>query len=104
MGGIVAAIALAIVGFLLRDKLFKPSQCRAASGASSSLAILPFHNASGDPSLDWLGPSLADMLSTDVGQSAHLRTVTPDSLHQVFTDLRISSATVARSGDHPPRR
>ena len=33
------------------------------------------------------------MLSTDVGQSAHLRTVSPANLHQIFTDLRISSAT-----------
>ena len=55
-----------------------------------SLAILPFRNASGDPSLDWLGPSLADMLSTDVGQSASLRTVSQDRLHQVFSDLRIA--------------
>ena len=35
--------------------------------------FLPFRNASGIP-LDWLGSNLADMLSTDVGQSAHLRT------------------------------
>ena len=51
----------------------------APSGPSISLAILPFANGSGDPSLDWLGPSLADMLSTDVGQSSHLRSVSPGS-------------------------
>jgi tetratricopeptide (TPR) repeat protein len=34
------------------------------------------------------------MLSTDVGQSAQLRTVSPNRLHQIFTDLRISSTTV----------
>ena len=34
------------------------------------------------------------MLSTDVGQSAQLRTVSPTSVHQIFTDLRISSGTV----------
>jgi tetratricopeptide (TPR) repeat protein len=56
-----------------------------------SLAILPFRNASGDASLDWLGPSLADMLSTDVGQSARLRAISPDRLHQVLADLRITS-------------
>ena len=65
-----------------------------SGGPAVSLAILPFRNASGDPTLDWLGPSLADMLSTDVGQSARLRTVSPNSLHQIFTDLRISSTTV----------
>ena len=96
IGGVVTALVLATSGYLLRDRLFKPS-----SGGETvivahpvSLAILPFRNASGDPALDWLGPSLADMLSTDVGQSAHLRAVSPGSLHQVFTDLRISSGTV----------
>ena len=34
------------------------------------------------------------MLSTDVGQSAQLAHRCPDSLHQIFTDLRISSGTV----------
>ena len=58
-----------------------------------SLAILPFRNASGDPNFDWLGPSLADMLSTDVGQSAQLRTVSPDRLLQVLQDLHIAPNT-----------
>jgi serine/threonine protein kinase/tetratricopeptide (TPR) repeat protein len=63
---------------------------KSTAGPSISLAILPFRNASGDASLDWLGPSLADMLSTDVGQSASLRTISQDRLHQVLSDLRIT--------------
>src|SRR5713226_2178984 len=54
-----------------------------------SLAILPFHNASTDLSIDWLGPSLAEMLRTDVGQSASLRTISSERLAQVLKDLRI---------------
>ncbi|MGD0792976.1 MAG: tetratricopeptide repeat protein [Terriglobales bacterium] len=93
--GIVTVLVLAISGYLLRDRLFRssPSTGPASAGPAVSLAILPFRNASGDQTLDWLGPSLADMLSTDVGQSARLRTVSPTSLHQIFSDLRISSAT-----------
>jgi len=91
--GIATVLVLAITGFLLRGKLLGPSTT-APTAPAVSLAILPFRNASGDPSLDWIGPSLADMLSTDVGQSARLRTVSPNSLHQIFTDLRISSSTV----------
>ena len=91
--GIVTVLVLAITGFLLRGKLFGPS-AKTPTGPAVSLAILPFRNASGDPNLDWIGPSLADMLSTDVGQSARLRTVSPNSLHQIFSDLRISSSTV----------
>ena len=45
----------------------------------------------GDSSLDWLGPSLAEMLRTDIGRSASLRTVPSDRLHQILRDLRISA-------------
>ena len=71
-----------------------PSAVSTPSAPLVSLAILPFRNASGDGSLDWLGSSLADMLSTDVGQSASLRTVSPNRLHQIFSDLKISSSSV----------
>jgi tetratricopeptide (TPR) repeat protein/predicted Ser/Thr protein kinase len=87
--GIATVLLLAIVGYLFRGKLLAPPAQHGPAGPALSLAILPFRNASGDPGLDWLGPSLADMLSTDVGQSASLRTVSQDRLHQVFSDLRI---------------
>src|SRR5438309_8476116 len=54
IGGVAAVLVLAIVGFLFRDKLFRPA-VRAPSGQVVSLAILPFRNASGDSSLNWLG-------------------------------------------------
>jgi serine/threonine protein kinase/tetratricopeptide (TPR) repeat protein len=90
--GIVTALALAIGGYTLRDRLFRssPSAGPASAGPAVSLAILPFRNASGDQNLDWLGPSLAEMLSTDVGQSAHLRTVSPDRVHQILNDLHMT--------------
>ena len=94
IGGAVAVVVLAVVGFIFRDKLFSPSGPKAPAGPVVSLAILPFHNASGDPNFDWLGSTVADMLSTDVGESSQLRTVSPNRLHQLFTDLRISPATV----------
>jgi eukaryotic-like serine/threonine-protein kinase len=94
VAAVLTALALSITGFAFRDKLFRPEPKAAApAGPSLSLAILPFRNASGDPSWDWLGPSMAEMLSTDVGQSAHLRTVSPDRVQQVLHDLRISPST-----------
>jgi eukaryotic-like serine/threonine-protein kinase len=92
--GTGAVLFLAIAGYLFRGMLLSPSANKGASAPVLSLAILPFRNASGDPSADWLGSSLADMLSTDVGESSRLRTVSPTSLHQIFTDLRIAPATV----------
>jgi eukaryotic-like serine/threonine-protein kinase len=91
IGLIAAVLVLAVVGIRYRDTIFKQTTPTVAVKPEVSLAILPFRNASGDSSLDWLGSSVADMLSTDVGQSARVRTISPDRLHQVLADLRISS-------------
>ena len=91
VGGL--AVAVAIGGWAISGKLTSKTATKAVAGPEVSLAILPFHNGSGDAGLDWLGSSLADMLSTDVGQSAHLRTIPSDRLHQVLSDLRITSGT-----------
>jgi tetratricopeptide (TPR) repeat protein len=83
--GVITLLLLLVVGYVYRGKLFPP---QAEPGIS--LAVMPFQNASGDDTWDWLGPSLSDMLSTDVGQSSHLRTVPPDRMQQVLHDLRIA--------------
>ena len=94
IAGIAAVVLLAAAGIIFRAKLFSGSSGKGARPvAQASLAILPFRNATSDASLDWLGPSLADMLSTDVGQSASLRTISPDRLHQVLSDLKITPET-----------
>jgi len=92
IAGGVAALVLISLGVIFRGKIFSGGG-KGAAGPSISLAILPFHNASGDTSLDWLGGSLVEMLRTDVGQSANLHTVSPDRLHQILNDLRISPGT-----------
>src|ERR1700693_3972563 len=96
IAGGAAVVLLAALGIAFRGKVFPAKRAAPVEQApveQASLAILPFRNASGDTSLDWLGPSLADMLSTDVGQSARLRTISPDRLHQVLSDLRITPGT-----------
>jgi serine/threonine protein kinase/tetratricopeptide (TPR) repeat protein len=87
----LALFLLLIIGLVFRGKIFAPGVKPKPSGPTISLAILPFRNASGDPSLDWLGASLAEWLSTDVGQSSYLRTVSSDRLHQILHDLRIAA-------------
>src|SRR4029453_10136252 len=72
---------------------------------TTTLAIVPFGNGTHDPSLDWLGASVAEILTTEVGQSDQLRTVTSDRVNQILSDLRlepgarIDSAMVARVAD-----
>ena len=94
---VTAALVVLAVGLAVWKKSTTHSAQPTASvpaNSQVSLAILPFRNASGDASLDWLGSSLAEILSTDVGQSSQLRTVSPNRLYQLFSDLKISSATV----------
>jgi eukaryotic-like serine/threonine-protein kinase len=93
----VSAAALVVLlvlgGWLLRGRLFSSSSDSAKPSAAPevSLAILPFRNASGDQTLDWLGSSLAETLSTDVGQSSHLLVVSSERVGQIFRDLRLTS-------------
>ena len=87
---LVLAIILAVVFPRPQAGPGKPDVA-AASRDTISLAILPFRNATGAQDLEWLSTGLAEMLSTDVGESAHLRTVSADRLHQVLKDLRVSA-------------
>ena len=92
IGVITTVLVLASVGFLLRGKLFTHTTSEQASVKPAiSLAILPFRNASGDASVNWLGPTLAEMVRTDMGESASLRTVSSDRVNQILHDLRIAS-------------
>jgi serine/threonine protein kinase/tetratricopeptide (TPR) repeat protein len=90
------ALSLGLGGWGLVTKLRHKTETTATTATAApdvSLAILPFRNGSGDSRMDWLGSSLADMLTTDVGQSAHLRTISPDRVHQVLSDLRVTPET-----------
>ena len=89
-GGVGALVLiLAVSVWVFRERLYSGSSGATPTAPAMSLAILPFRNASNDQSLDWLGSSIAEILSTGVGQSARLRTVSPDRVGQIFRDLRI---------------
>jgi serine/threonine protein kinase/predicted negative regulator of RcsB-dependent stress response len=87
--GVAACFLIAGVYPFLEKLPLRISAKPSAPVQPISLAILPFHNRSTDLSIDWLGPSLAEMLSTGVGQSSGLRTVSSDRLHQVLKDLHV---------------
>jgi eukaryotic-like serine/threonine-protein kinase len=90
LASVIAIALIVLIGFLIRRHLSSVrTQGQAAGGPVTSLSILPFRNASGDASLDWIGPSLLEALSTGVGQSKHLRVVSADRVHQEMRDLRI---------------
>ena len=90
----VAVVAIVLVAGVVEGIRYATHPVPAKSavqGPVTSLAIVPFYNASGDASLNWMGASIAETLSTDIGESAHLRMVSADRLQQVLQDLRVSS-------------
>ena len=54
-----------------------------------AVAVLPFRNSTGNASLDSLGPSLAEVLQSELGQTEYLRSVSSERLYQVLGDLKI---------------
>ena len=88
-----AAVVLAVgavVGWRYRTHT-AGGDASAVQGPVTSLAIVPFYNATGDPSLNSMGSMIADALSSDIGHSAHLHMVSSDRLQQVLHDLGVSS-------------
>jgi tetratricopeptide (TPR) repeat protein/TolB-like protein len=63
-----------------------------------SVAVLPFRNATGRATLDSLGPSLAEVLQTELGQTEYLRSVAPERIYQVLGDLKIDDDTPIDDG------
>ncbi len=92
LGAGIVAVVLAVGTFLgIRHRIqTADGESQGKPVSVTTLAVLPFHNDSGDPSLDWLSSSLSENLSTDIGQSAHLHLVSPGRLQQVLHDLHIS--------------
>ena len=104
---IAAGVLLVIVGGLLLRQKFEartPARSTATTAAIplQSLAIFPFRNATTDSKLDWLGSSVAQMLTDDIGQSGDLRTVSADRASQILQDLHI--APDARLDSHMVER
>src|SRR5262249_21765109 len=89
-------LLLAVAGFGLPG-MFKPA--KSGPPDPTVLAVIPLRNSSGDPSLNWLGGSLAEVLRTEVGQSADFRTATPDRIQQVLSDLRIGPDSEVAASD-----
>jgi eukaryotic-like serine/threonine-protein kinase len=89
---VAAVVVVGVAAILARQRMQVTRTATPAPGPPPiSLAILPLRNASPDKSIDWLGPSLAEMLRTEIGQSAHVRSISSDRLDQILRDLHIAA-------------
>jgi tetratricopeptide (TPR) repeat protein len=97
-----AAVALAAVlsaGYVLmgRPGSAPSAEQAAASRNQLSLAVVPFRNQTGDPSLDWIGRAVAEMLHGALPQN-RIRTVSSQRVFEVLRDLRVPSDADIDSG------
>jgi tetratricopeptide (TPR) repeat protein len=105
LAAMVLAGAATVVAVIERGGISRASGTREdPAGKTVTLAVLPFRNASGDGSIDWLGESLAEMLADDMRQAASLHVLPNERIFRLLSDLRVSagaadSATIARIGD-----
>jgi eukaryotic-like serine/threonine-protein kinase len=83
VGAVLAVIALA--GATLALLRARPV---VVSGPQTSLALLPFQNATGDPRYDWVRAGLPNLLRSDLLQAKSLRLVGDDRVQEVLTDLK----------------
>ena len=72
------------------DDAAAPPPAATDAGAAASrptLAVLHFHNLRGDAELDWLSSGLAEMLVTDLAQSAQIEVTSSERLYQTLQQM-----------------
>ncbi|MGH9321413.1 MAG: protein kinase domain-containing protein [Vicinamibacteria bacterium] len=69
------------------------SDAVATTAPTTSLAILPFTNATGSSELEWMRAGLPEMLLTDIAQSQFVRPVPSDRVLKVMRELGVAENT-----------
>jgi eukaryotic-like serine/threonine-protein kinase len=90
VGVAAMTVALAAGAYLAIHSRGTGGVLQGVQGPVTSVAVIPFYNGSGDPSLDWVGSTISDTLISDIGQSAHLHLVSAGRVQDVLHDLRFS--------------
>ena len=108
--GYAAAAILAIAGLYFGSGYILPAP---AKKKMASIAVLPFHNETADPDLEYLSDGLTEGLINDLSTSPDLAVMARNSVfrykdsdvdtRQVGTELRVDSVLIgrlSRRGDH----
>jgi tetratricopeptide (TPR) repeat protein/TolB-like protein len=87
-----AAVVVAVVAALNYRDRAAPT-VPPPEGPVTTLAILPFTNATGSEQFEWMRTGLPEMLVTDIGQSHYVRPVPGERLFKVLNELGIAEQT-----------
>src|SRR5437867_4259390 len=85
-----AAVIAAIAGAVIVPRLsWLPWGAGAAPPPRTSLALLPFQNATGDPRYDWVRTGLASLIRSELIEARALRLVGEERTQQVVETLKL---------------
>ncbi|MGB8770389.1 MAG: protein kinase, partial [Candidatus Korobacteraceae bacterium] len=88
--GVAALVLVVGAGLGIRYATHHGTEAGAVQGPVTSVAIIPFYNGTGDPSLDWVGSTISEMLIPEIGQSARLHLISASRVQEVLHDLHFS--------------
>lgn len=89
----VAVIAVAVSASLLTSRAANKTAVETLPVELTTLAILPFTNATGAPEFEWMRTGIPEMLVTDIGQSRFIRPV-PGRVYNVLKELGALNETL----------
>jgi eukaryotic-like serine/threonine-protein kinase len=82
---IVAALLILATGLLLSKRSSLLPGNVAAPTAPKSLAVVEIENMAGDPSLNWLGNGVAELLTTDLAQAKNLEVISTEHVRALVS-------------------
>ncbi len=85
--GLLAACLAGSLGLAAWLLMRSPSGEASADVPVTTIAILPFHNMTGNPELEWMENGIQEMLITDISQSRTLRPVLRDRVDRILQEL-----------------
>ncbi|HEX7182206.1 MAG TPA: tetratricopeptide repeat protein [Thermoanaerobaculia bacterium] len=94
--GVILLLTVALFGWLLQQR--SPPPAREGEDLSTpasrrpSVAVLGFRNLSQDVKADWLGPALAEMLTTELGAGSRVRVISGENVARARRSLGLPYA------------
>jgi eukaryotic-like serine/threonine-protein kinase len=87
---VYGAVATVAVGVLITAVMWKRDSLSAgktaAPSAEKAFAVVDIENMSGDHSLDWLGPGVAELLTTDLAQTKSVEVISTERIRALVQE------------------
>src|SRR5277367_2183150 len=93
IAGAVAGTILALAAGVYFYQRYKSGRVSMPINNRPTVAVMGFKNL-GHPDVEWLSNALSEMLSTEMGSSDAVRTISPDDVSTAKTDLGLASVPI----------